>query len=159
MPTSYQEWMWGREAHINWSMVTSQYLCLYFESVWYYRSIRKVATDFWVITGGAGRGRCSFRVDKWQLILGSKHVYTGCCCFSHPAHWLPTRKKLKKTLYTVANPARGLLNRKKKKKKVWQRLPPPKRAARSDLKKKKNHATYRVVIVIRLLLHHRVKVN
>ena len=31
-----------------------------------------------------------------------------CCCFSHSAHWLPTRKKL---LYTVANPARGLLNR------------------------------------------------
>ena len=29
------------------------------------------------------------------------------CCFSHSAHWLPTRKKL---LYTVANPARGLLN-------------------------------------------------
>ena len=37
-----------------------------------------------------------------------------CCCFSHSAHWLPTRKKL---LYTVANPARGLLNREKKKKK------------------------------------------
>ena len=36
------------------------------------------------------------------------------CCFSHSAHWLPTRKKL---LYTVANPARGLLNREKKKKK------------------------------------------
>ena len=30
------------------------------------------------------------------------------CCFSHSAHWLPTRKKL---LFTVANPARGLLNR------------------------------------------------
>ena len=31
----------------------------------------------------------------------------------------------KKTTYTVANPARGLLNREKKKKKVWQRPPPP----------------------------------
>ena len=30
------------------------------------------------------------------------------------AHWLPTRKKL---LYTVANPARGLLNREKNKNK------------------------------------------
>ena len=40
---------------------------------------------------------------------------------SHSAYWLPTRKKL---LYTVANPARGLLNREKKKKKVWQRTPP-----------------------------------
>ena len=24
MPTSYQEWVWEREAHINWSMVTCQ---------------------------------------------------------------------------------------------------------------------------------------
>ena len=34
----------------------------------------------------------------------------------------------KKLLYTVANPARGLLNREKekKKKKVWQRPPPKK---------------------------------
>ena len=37
----------------------------------------------------------------------------------------------KKTIYTVANSARGLLNRKKKKKKeVWQRPPP--HAARSE---------------------------
>ena len=43
--------------------------------------------------------------------------------FSHSAHWLPTRKKL---LYTVANPARGLLNREKKKKKsLAAPLPPP----------------------------------
>ena len=44
-----------------------------------------------------------------------------CCCFSHSAHWLPTRKKL---LYTVANPARGLLNREKKKKKKSLAVPP-----------------------------------
>ena len=45
------------------------------------------------------------------------------CCFSHSAHWLPTRKKL---LYTVANPARGLLNRgKKSKEKSGSALPPP----------------------------------
>ena len=58
-----------------------------------------------------------------------------CCCFSHSAHWLPTRKKL---LHTVANPARGLLNREIKKK-VWQRPPPPPppRAVRSEKKKKK----------------------
>ena len=54
----------------------------------------------------------------------------GCCCFSHSAHWLPTRKKLP-VLYTVVNPARGLLNREKKKKKVWQ-CPPPPPAARSE---------------------------
>ena len=41
-------------------------------------------------------------------------VVVVVCCFSHSAHWLPTRKKL---LYTVANRARGLLNREKKKKK------------------------------------------
>ena len=53
------------------------------------------------------------------------HLHHCCCCFSHSAHWLPTRKKL---LYTVANPARGLLNRGKKNKKIWQRSPPPPRA-------------------------------
>ena len=38
-------------------------------------------------------------------------------------HWLPTLKKL---LYTVANPARGLLNKEKgTKEKVWQRTLPP----------------------------------
>ena len=46
-----------------------------------------------------------------------------CCCFSPSAYWLPTRKKL---LYTVAKPARGLLNREKStKEKVWQHTPPP----------------------------------
>ena len=61
-------------------------------------------------------------------------------CFSHSAHWLPAQKKL---LYTVANPARGLLNRGKKKKKVWQRrppppVPPPPRCSSGEKKKKKN---------------------
>ena len=51
------------------------------------------------------------------------------CCFSHSAHWLPTRKKL---LY-MANPARGLLNKeKRKRKKVWQRRRPPARATRLE---------------------------
>ena len=39
----------------------------------------------------------------------------------------------KKLLYTVANPARGLLNREKKKKKKSGSAPPP-RAARSEKK-------------------------
>ena len=57
-----------------------------------------------------------------------------CCCFSHSAHWLPTRKKL---LYTVANPARGLLNREKnEKEKVWQRPPPPPPPARCSFGEK-----------------------
>ena len=46
----------------------------------------------------------------------------------------------KKLLYTVANPARGLLNREKKKKKKSGSAfppPPPPRAARSEGKKKK----------------------
>ena len=38
-----------------------------------------------------------------------------------PTNWLPTRKKL---LYTVANPARGLLNREKKKKSLAAAPPP-----------------------------------
>ena len=50
----------------------------------------------------------------------------------------------KKLLYTVANPARGLLNREKKKKKVWQapRPPPRPRAARSEKKKKTEYIIY-----------------
>ena len=64
-----------------------------------------------------------------------------CCCFSHSAHWLPTRKKL---LYTVANPARGLLNREKnKKEKSGSATPPRARDVRSEKKKKKkNHAAH-----------------
>ena len=54
--------------------------------------------------------------------LKATHCCCCCCCFSHSAHWLPTRKKL---LYTVANPARGLLNRGKKKKKSLAAHPPP----------------------------------
>ena len=53
--------------------------------------------------------------------------YQGCCCclllFLTFSALVANPKKL---LYTVANLARGLLNREKKKKeKVWQRPPPP----------------------------------
>ena len=59
-----------------------------------------------------------------------------CCCFSHSAHWLPTRKKL---LYTVANSARGLLNREKNKNKKFgsARPPPPPPPARCSFGEKK----------------------
>ena len=58
-----------------------------------------------------------------------------CCCFSHSAHWLPTRKKL---LYTVANPARGLLNREKNKnKKSGSASPPPARCSFGEKNKNK----------------------
>ena len=50
-------------------------------------------------------------VLSWSMHSSSK-ACCCCCCFSHSAHWLPTRKKL---LYTMANPARGLLNREKNK--------------------------------------------
>ena len=54
----------------------------------------------------------------------------------------------KKLLYTVANPARGLLNREKKKKeKVWQRTPPPPRALLVR-RKIKNKITRRIHIYI-----------
>ena len=50
----------------------------------------------------------------------------------------------KKLLYTVANPARGLLNREKKKKeKVWQRPPPPcARCSFGEKKKEKKKSRY-----------------
>ena len=61
-----------------------------------------------------------------------------CCCFSHSAHWLPARKNYSGVLYTVANLARGLLNRKKKKKKkVWQRPAPPPPPPRALLVRRK----------------------
>ena len=75
------------------------------------------------------------------------HCCCCCCCFSHSAHWLPTRKRL---IYTVANPARGLLNRKKKKKKSGSRpsstppTPPSPRAARSEKNKNKIKTTRRI---------------
>ena len=55
------------------------------------------------------------------------------------AYWLPTRKKL---LYTVANPARGLLNRENitTLKSLAAHLPPTPHAARSE--KNQNHATH-----------------
>ena len=57
------------------------------------------------------------------------------------AHWLPTRKKL---LYTVANPARGLLNREKKKKKKSGSAPPPP-PARALLVRRKNENNKRKI--------------
>ena len=48
----------------------------------------------------------------------------------------------KKLLYTVANPARGLLNRERRaKEKVWQRTPRTPHAARSE-KINENHMTH-----------------
>ena len=49
----------------------------------------------------------------------------------------------KKLLYTVANPARGLLNREKRtKEKVWQHTPPPHPPHYSFGENKLNHATH-----------------
>ena len=53
----------------------------------------------------------------------SLYCYAGCCCFSHSAYWLPTRKN-----YFTRWPdplARGLLNREKRTKEVWQHTHPP----------------------------------
>ena len=72
-------------------------------------------------------------------------MYSCCFCFSHSVHWLPAREKL---IYTVANLARGLLNREKKKKESGSAPPlppPPARAARSEkLKKKKKKIKRRI---------------
>ena len=60
-----------------------------------------------------------------------------CCCFSHPAYWLPTRKH-----YTVANPARGLLNREKRlKEEVWRHTPPPPTPHTARSEKKSRYAS------------------
>ena len=80
----------------------------------------------------SGEVRTEILLDRgsfWQIVVMTNVTRFSyrtccrcCCCFSHSAHWLPTRKKL---LYTVANPARGLLNREKKKKKKSGSAPPP----------------------------------
>ena len=62
-----------------------------------------------------------------------------CCCFSHSGFWLPTPKKL---LYTVANPARGLLNREKKKSKKKSGSAPPPSTLLVRRKSNKNHVTH-----------------
>ena len=53
-------------------------------------------------------------------------VSCGCSIvtssFSHSACWLPLRKKL---LYTVANPARGMMNMEKRRKEKVCQHPPP----------------------------------
>ena len=90
---------------------------------------------------------CYYTGDWYNIPLCLVHVRgvfslscCCCCCFSHSAHWLPTRKKL---LYTVANPARGLLNREKKRKRksLAAPPPPPERTARSEKKKKTRDAS------------------
>ena len=64
------------------------------------------------------------------------HLICCCCCrFSHSAHWLPTRKKL---LHTVANLARGLLNREKNKNKKSGSAPTPSCALLVRIKNKKS---------------------
>ena len=65
-------------------------------------------------------------------------LVVGCCLLLLFLTFSALVANPKKLLYTVANPARGLLNRERKKKeKVWQRPPPPPpRAARSEKKKK-----------------------
>ena len=73
-----------------------------------------------------GTGRTKERIAQRKRARAGSLALVECCCsccFSHSAHWLPTRKKL---LYTVADPARGLLSREKRaKEKVWQHTPPP----------------------------------
>ena len=56
------------------------------------------------------------------------------CCFSHSAHWLPTRKKL---LYTDGGQSRSWSAEQGKKKKKSLAAPPPTRALLVRRKKKK----------------------
>ena len=81
---------------------------------------------------------------RWRSLPRVRRHRAICCycCFSHSAYWLPTRKKL---LYTVANPARGLLNREKRtKEKVWQHTPPPPPLSHTAHSEKINEITRRI---------------
>ena len=87
--------------------------------------------------------------QKWVpggALLSRRRVWpvVVVCCFLHSAYWLPTRKNYS-VLYTVANPARGLLNREKRtKEKVWQHTPPPTpHTARSEKINKITRRIYR----------------
>ena len=84
--------------------------------------------------------------SKWYN-SGSQRLFATasccCCCLLLFLTFSALVANPKKLLYTVANPARGLVNRGKKEKKVWQRPPPPARALLvRRKKKKKNHATH-----------------
>ena len=64
--------------------------------------------------------------DETMLNRVRRAVLLFCCCFSHSAHWLPTRKKT--TLHGGQSRSWSAEQGKKEKEKVWQRTPPPPRA-------------------------------
>ena len=66
----------------------------------------------------------------------NSHAYeTVMESYPNTVYWMPTRKKL---LYTVANPARGLLNREKNKIKSLAVYPPPPHPHHCSFGEKKN---------------------
>ena len=60
------------------------------------------------------------------IVVGVSHIQRiGCCCLLFLTFSVLVTNP-EKLLYTVANPACGLLNREKRtKEKVWQHTPPP----------------------------------
>ena len=60
----------------------------------------------------------------------------NCCCLLLFLTFSALVANPKKLLYTVANPARGLLNREKKKKKKSGSAPPPPPRARCSFREK-----------------------
>ena len=91
-------------------------------------------TVFWG-EGGGGEGRCAARIIYIYMLLLLLLFLTFSVLVANP----------KKLLYTVANPARGLLNREKRtKEKVWQHTPPPTpHTARSEKINKITRRIYR----------------
>ena len=76
------------------------------------------------------------------LTRNTKERASGCCCcFSHSAHWLPTRKT---TLHGGRSRSWSAEQGKKENRKSLAASPPPppQRAARSEKNKNKNHATH-----------------
>ena len=114
----------GKGAWINSTMYTSIYCTISLIVMQGYRTNTKY-------TGSLGYNSVCCITSRIRWVSLKEVFRYCCCCFSHSAYWLPTRKKL---FYTVANPARGLLNRgKRTKENVWQHTPPPRpHTARSE---------------------------
>ena len=71
-------------------------------------------------------------------------AFSGCCCcFSHSAYWLPTRKKP-----TLHGGQSRSWSAEQEKKKVWQRSPPPPPRCSFGENKYKNHATHPHVVQV-----------
>ena len=81
---------------------------------------------------------------EFEFLSHRVNEYRQCCCLLLFLTFSVLVANPKKLLYTVANPARGLLNREKRtKEKVWQHTPPTPYTARSEKINKITRRIYR----------------